>query len=74
MVASHTRSGVPIVTKKQLKDIEAQASLERWQEELARHVAYLPILCELANVDDGELHRAIEIHFYVRSMSKGAMQ
>jgi hypothetical protein len=74
MVASHTRSGVPIVTKKQLKDIEAQASLERWQEELARHVAYLPILCELANVDEGELHRAIEIHFYVRSMSKGAMQ
>jgi len=74
MVASHTLSGVPIVTKKQLKDIEAQASLERWQEELARHVAYLPILCELANVDEGELHRAIEIHFYVRSMSKGAMQ
>ena len=62
------------MTKKQLKDIEAQASLERWQEELARHVAYLPILCELSGVDEQELHRAIEIHFYVRSMSKGAMQ
>jgi hypothetical protein len=62
------------MTKKQLKDIEAQVSLERWQEELARHVAYLPILCELAGVDEMELHRAIEIHFYVRSMSKGAMQ
>ena len=62
------------MSKKQLKDIETQASLERWQEELARHVAYLPILCELANVNEGELHRAIEIHFYVRSMSKGAMQ
>ena len=43
-------------------------------EELARHVAYLPILCEQAGVDEHELHRAIEIHFYVRSMSKGAMQ
>ena len=62
------------MTKKQLKDIEAQASLERWQEELARHVAYLPILCEMAGVDEMELHRAIEIHFYVRSMSRGAMQ
>ena len=62
------------MTNKQLKDIEAQASLERWQEELARHVAYLPILCEMANVDEHELHRAIEIHFYVRSMSRGAMQ
>ena len=62
------------MTKKQLKDIETQSNLERWQEELARHVAYLPILCELSGVDEGELHRAIEIHFYVRSMSKGAMQ
>ena len=62
------------MNKKKLKDIETQASLERWQEELARHVAYLPILCELADVDEGELHRAIEIHFYVRSISKGAMQ
>ena len=62
------------MTKKQLKDIETQSNLERWQEELARHVAYLPILCELSGVDEHELHRAIEIHFYVRSMSKGAMQ
>ena len=62
------------MTKKKLTDVETQTNLERWQEELARHVAYLPILCELANVDEGELHRAIEIHFYVRSMSKGAMQ
>ena len=62
------------MSKKKLKDIETQASLERWQEELARHVAYLPILCELADVDEHKLHRAIEIHFYVRSMSKGAMQ
>ena len=74
LVALHTLAGVPIVSKKKLKDIETQASLERWQEELARHVAYLPILCELADVDEQELHRAIEIHFYVRSMSKGAMQ
>jgi hypothetical protein len=62
------------MSKKKLKDLETQASIDRWQEELARHVAYLPVLCELANVDEGELHRAIEIHFYVRSMSKGAMQ
>ena len=62
------------MTKKKLKDIETQSNLERWQEELARHVAYLPILCELSGVDEMELHRAIEIHFYVRSMSKGAMQ
>ena len=62
------------MTKKKLTDVETQANLERWQEELARHVAYLPILCELASVEEGELHRAIEIHFYVRSMSKGAMQ
>jgi len=62
--------------KRLLRDVECEslAMVERWQEELARHVAYLPILCELANVDEGELHRAIEIHFYVRSMSKGAMQ
>jgi len=62
------------MSKKKLKDLETQASIDRWQEELARHVAYLPILCELAGVDEMELHRAIEIHFYVRSMSRGAMQ
>jgi hypothetical protein len=62
------------MSKKQLKDIETQLAIDRWQEELARHVAYLPILCELSGVDEMELHRAIEIHFYVRSMSKGAMQ
>ena len=64
----------PIMNKKKLKDIETQAMIDKWQEELARHVAYLPILCEQAGVDEHELHRAIEIHFYVRSMSKGAMQ
>ncbi len=74
MVALFTLAGVPIVSKKQLKDIETQAMIDKWQEELARHVAYLPILCEQAGVDEHELHRAIEIHFYVRSMSKGAMQ
>ena len=62
------------MSKKRLKDLETQASIDRWQEELAKHVAYLPILCELAGVDEQELHRAIGIHFYVRSMSKGAMQ
>jgi hypothetical protein len=62
--------------KRLLRDVEQEslAMAERWQEELARHVAYLPILCEMANVDEHELHRAIEIHFYVRSMSRGAMQ
>ena len=62
--------------KRLLRDVEQEslAMVERWQEELARHVAYLPVLCEMANVDEMELHRAIEIHFYVRSMSKGAMQ
>ena len=62
--------------KRLLRDVEQEslAMAERWQEELARHVAYLPILCEQAGVDEHELHRAIEIHFYVRSMSKGAMQ
>ena len=58
------------MSKKQLKDIETQLAIDRWQEELARHVAYLPVLCEQAGVDEQELHRAIEIHFYVRSMSK----
>ena len=58
------------MSKKQLKDLETQASLDRWQEELARHVAYLPVLCELANVDEHELHRAIGIHFYVRSITR----
>jgi hypothetical protein len=74
MVALLTLAGDPIVSKKQLKDAETQANLDKWQEELARHVAYLPVLCEMAGVDEMELHRAIEIHFYVRSMSKGAMQ
>ena len=74
LVALLTLAGVPIVSKKQLKDIETQAMIDKWQEELARHVAYLPILCEQAGVDEHELHRAIEIHFYVRSMSKGATQ
>ena len=60
--------------KKQLKDIETQLAIDRWQEELARHVAYLPVLCEQAGVDEQELHRPIEIHFYVPSVSKGAMQ
>ena len=62
--------------KRALRDIaeESAANATRWEEELARHVAYLPILCEQAGVDEQELHRAIEIHFYVRSMSKGAMQ
>ena len=62
--------------KRLLRDVEQEslAMVERWQEELARHVAYLPVLCEMANVDEHELHRAIEIHFYVRSMSRGAMQ
>ena len=36
------------MNKKQLKDIETQAMIDKWQEELARHVAYLPILCEQA--------------------------
>jgi hypothetical protein len=58
------------MTKKRLKDIETQASLERWQEELARHVAYLPVLCEMAGVTEDELHQAIGIHFYVRSITK----
>ena len=74
LVALLTLAGVPIMSKKQLKDIETQAMIDKWQEELARHVAYLPVLCEQAGVDEHELHRAIEIHFYVRSMSKGAMQ
>jgi len=58
------------MSKKQLKDLETQANLDRWQEELARHVAYLPVLCEQAGVTEDELHQAIGIHFYVRSISK----
>ncbi len=58
------------MSKKQLKDIETQAMIDKWQEELARHVAYLPILCEQAGVDEHELHQAIGIHFYVRSITR----
>jgi hypothetical protein len=58
------------MTKKRLKDIETQAMIDKWQEELARHVAYLPILCEQAGVDEHELHQAIGIHFYVRSITR----
>ena len=58
------------MTKKRLKDIETQAMIDKWQEELARHVAYLPILCEQAGVTEDELHQAIGIHFYVRSITR----
>ena len=58
--------------KRLLRDVEQEslAMVERWQEKLARHVAYLPILCEQAGVTEDELHQAIGIHFYVRSISK----
>jgi translation initiation factor 2 alpha subunit (eIF-2alpha) len=58
------------MSKKQLKDAETQANLDKWQEELARHVAYLPVLCEQAGVTEDELHQAIGIHFYVRSITR----
>lgn len=58
--------------KRLLRDVEQEsiAMVERWQEELARHVAYLPILCEQAGVTEDELHQAIGIHFYVRSITR----
>jgi hypothetical protein len=58
--------------KRLLRDVECEslAMVERWQEELARHVAYLPILCEQAGVTEDELHQAIGIHFYVRSITR----
>ena len=58
--------------KRLLRDAECEslAMVERWQEELARHVAYLPILCEQAGVTEDELHQAIGIHFYVRSTTR----
>jgi hypothetical protein len=58
--------------KRLLRDVEQEslAVVERWQEELARHVAYLPLLCEQAGVTEEELHQAIGIHFYVRSITK----
>ena len=58
--------------KRLLRDVECEslAMVERWQEELARHVAYLPILCEQAGVTEIELHQAIGIHFYVRSITR----
>jgi len=58
--------------KRLLRDVEQEslAMAERWQEELARHVAYLPILCEQAGVTEDELHQAIGIHFYVRSITR----
>jgi len=49
---------------------ELVANLQRWEEELARHVAYLPVLCEMAGVTERELHQAINIHFYVRQMTR----
>ena len=58
--------------KRALRDIaeESAANATRWEEELARHVAYLPILCEQAGVTDDELVQAIRIHFYVRSITR----
>jgi hypothetical protein len=58
--------------KRLLRDVQqtSDAVFERWQEELARHVAYLPILCEQAGVTEDELHQAINIHFYVRSITR----
>jgi hypothetical protein len=58
--------------KRLLRDVNqaSDAVFERWQEELARHVAYLPILCEQAGVTEDELHQAIGIHFYVRSITR----
>ncbi len=58
--------------KRALRDIaeESAANATRWEEELARHVAYLPILCEQAGVTEEELHQAINIHFYVRSITR----
>lgn len=58
--------------KRLLRDVECEslAMVERWQEELARHVAYLPILCEQAGVTEQELMQAINIHFYVRSITR----
>jgi hypothetical protein len=58
--------------KRLLRDVECEslAMVERWQEELARHVAYLPVLCEQAGVTENELHQAIGIHFYVRSITR----
>jgi hypothetical protein len=58
--------------KRLLRDVEQEslAMVERWQEELARHVAYLPVLCEQAGVTEDELHQAIGIHFYVRSITR----
>jgi len=49
---------------------EVVANLQRWEEELARHVAYLPILCEMAGVTEAELNQVITIHFYVRQMTR----
>ena len=49
---------------------ELVSNLQRWEEELARHVAYLPVLCEMAGVTEHELHQAISIHFYVRQMTR----
>ena len=58
--------------KRLLRDVEQEslAMVERWQDELVRHVAYLPILCEQAGVTEHELHQAISIHFYVRQMTR----
>jgi len=58
--------------KRLLRDVEQEslAMVERWQEELARHVAYLPVLCEQAGVTEQELMQAINIHFYVRSITR----
>ena len=58
--------------KRLLRDVECEslAMVERWQEELARHVAYLPILCEQAGVTEQELLQAINIHFYVRRLTR----
>lgn len=56
---------------------ESDTILERWQQELARHVAYIPLLAEQAGVSRIEVIQALDMMFYTHKLSKqsgGCMQ
>jgi hypothetical protein len=56
---------------------EQEAILEKWQEELARHVSYIPLLSEQAAVSKDEVMQALDMMFYTHRLNKqsrGGMQ
>jgi hypothetical protein len=56
---------------------EQEAVFEKWQEELIRHVAYIPMLADMAGVSRSEVLQALDMMFYTHKLTKqsrGGMQ